>query len=527
MEELLGQIVSVAKGMWRHRWPALAVSWFIAVVGIVVVLAVPDKYEASARIFVDTQTILKPLMSGLAVQPNVEQQVVMLSRTLISRPNVEKLIRMADVDLGTSSKKAQENLIEQLTKELQIRNTGRDNLYTLAYQDTNPERAKRVVQSLVSIFVESSLGATRKDSDAAKKFLDEQIKTYVSKLEEAESRLKEFRLRNMETQGADGQDMAGKAAAIAAQLNQAKLELREAEKARDSAKRQLDAEKSQTANVTSRSILQESAINVSTPELDARIAALQQNMDSLLQRFTDSHPDVVNTRRLIKDLETQKKKEMVELRKVAMANPVSAAGGPNQSLVTQELGRMLATSEVQVAALGARVSEYQSRQARAQELLKTSPQIEAEFAQLNRDYGIHKKNYEDLVARRESASMSGELEGSSGTVDFRLIDPPRASQKPVAPNRLLLLPLALVASIGAGLGIAFVLSQLRAVFFDARAVRNTIGLPIVGVVTLVRSEAARTRESRSLRKFALASSGLLGMFIAAVVVLTVLANRAG
>lgn len=526
MEELLGQIVSVSKGMWRHRWSALALSWFIAVVGIVVVLAVPDKYEASARIYVDTQTILKPLMSGLAVQPNVEQQVKMLSRTLISRPNIEKLIRMADLDLTNTTKADQEKLIENLATNLQIRNAGRDNLYTLAYQDVTPDRAKRVVQSLVSIFVESSLGATRKDSDSAKKFIDEQIKTYVVKLEEAESRLKEFRLRNMELQGADGQDMAGKAAGIAAQLNQAKLELREAEKARDSAKRQIDAEKSQSANVTTRSILQESAINISTPELDARIAAVKQNLDGLLQRFTGQHPDVINARRLIKDLEDQKKKEMLELRKTAMANPVTPAGS-NQNLIVQELGRMLAASEVQVAMLGARVAEYATRQSRAQELLKTAPQIEAEFAQLNRDYGIHKKNYEDLVSRRESASLSGELEGSSGSVDFRLIDPPRASQKPVAPNRLLLLPLALVASLGAGLGLAFILSQLRAVFFDARAVRNTIGLPILGVVTLVLSDPARKRESRSLKKFGLAFSSLLGMFVAAVVVLTVLANRAG
>jgi len=526
MEELLGQVVSVAKGMWRHRWPALAVSWFVAIVGIVVVLAVPDKYEASARIYVDTQSILKPLMSGLAVQPNVEQQVAMLSRTLISRPNIEKLIRMADLDLGNTSKAAQDNLIDGLSKDLKIRNTGRDNLYTLAYQDANPDRAKRVVQALVSIFVESSLGDTRKDSDSAKKFIDEQIKTYVAKLEEAESRLKQFRLSNIELQGADGQDMAGKSVAIAAQLNQARLDLREAERARDSAKRQIEAEKSQSSNITSRSILQESSINVSTPELDARISSLKQNLDGLLQRFTERHPDVVNARRLVNELEDQKKKEMAELRKTAMANPITPSG-PTQSLIAQELGRMVATSEVQVAALGARVGEYESRSRRAQELLKTAPQIEAEFTQLNRDYGIHKKNYEDLVSRRESASLSGELEGSSGSVDFRLIDPPRASQKPVAPNRLLLLPLALIASMGAGLGLAFLLSQLRAVFFDARAVRNTVGMPILGVVTLVLSDAARTRESRSLKKFGLASSGLLGMFIAAVVVLTVLANRAG
>ncbi len=525
MEELLGQLVSVSKGMWRHRWPALAVSWFVAIVGIVIVLAVPDKYEASARIFVDTQSILKPLMSGLAVQPNIEQQVAMLGRTLISRPNVEKLVRMADLDLGSTSSAAQEKLIQELTSSLRIQNAGRDNLYTLSYRDASPDRAKRVVQSLVSIFVESSLGATRKDSDTARKFIDEQIKTYVAKLEEAESRLKEFRLKNMEIQGAEGGDMASKVVGISAQVNQARLDLREAEKARDSAKRQIEAEKSQTANITTKSILQESAVNVSTPELDARISGLKQNLDALLQKFTERHPDVVGARRLLKDLEEQRKKEVVELRKAAMANPMAAVG-PGQSLISQELGRMLATSEVQVAMLGARVSEYEARLGRSRELMKVAPQIEAEFAQLNRDYGIHKKNYEDLVSRRESASLSGDLEGASGMVDFRLIDPPRASQKPVAPNRLLLLPVALLAAIGAGLGLAFVLSQLRSVFFDARALRNTIGLPILGVVTLVRSDVTKARERRDLKKFGLASSALLGIFIAAVVVLTVLANRA-
>lgn len=526
MEELLGQIVSVSKGMWKHRWPALAVAWFVAAVGIVVVLAVPDKYEASARIFVDTQSILKPLMSGLAVQPNVEQQVTMLSRTLISRPNVEKLIRMADLDLASSSKADQEKLIESLMGTLAIANAGRDNLYTIAYRDVSPDRAKRVVQALVSIFVESSLGSSRKDTATAKQFIEEQIKTYVVKLEEAEARLKDFRLRNMELQNGEGKDMTSKVAEVTAQLNQARLELREAENARDSAKKQIDAEKSQSTNITTRSILQESAVSVATPEIDARIASQKQNLDALLQRFTESHPDVVNTRRLIKDLEAQKHKEVLELRKTAMANPVSNPNaGP--SLMVQELGRMMAASEVQVAALRARVGEYEGRLTRARELMKTAPQIEAEFAQLNRDYGIQKKNYEDLVSRRESASLSGDLEGASGMVDFRLIDPPRASPKPVAPNRLLLLPVALLAAIGAGLGIAFVLSQLRAVFFDARAVRNTIGMPILGVVTLVLSETARARERRGLKRFALASSGLVGMFVAAIAVLTVLANRAG
>ncbi len=526
MEELLGQLVSVLKGMWRHRWPGLVVAWLFAAVGIVYVMSIPDQYSASARIFVDTQSILKPLMSGLAVQPNVDQQVAMLSRTLISRPNVEKLIRMADLDLANTSKTAQDALIDRLTRTLEIRNAGRDNLYTLSFRDQNPDKAKRVVQSLVSIFVESSLGDSRKDTDVAKKFIDEQIRTYVAKLEEAEARLKTFRLKNIELQFAEGKDTAYSVGQANSQLNQARLELREAEKARDSAKSQIDAEKSQTTNLTSRSILQESAVSVSTPEIDSRISAQKHNLDALLQRYTEQHPDVANARRMLKDLEEQRRKDVVELRKIAAANP-AAAVGPSMSPIMQELSRMLAMSEVQVASLRARVGEYESRARRARESLKTAPQIETEFAQLNRDYGIHKRNYEDLVSRRESASLSGELEGASGVADFRLIDPPRASSKPVAPNRLLLLTGALVAALGAGMAFAFALSQLRSVFFDARAVRNAVGLPILGVVTLVLTDAARARERRDLKRFGLASSSLVGVFVVTVVVLTVLANRVG
>ena len=516
MDELLGQLTTIARGVWKHRWPGLLVAWVVGAIGAAVVLWVPDKYEASARIYVDTQSILKPLMSGLAVQPNVEQQVVMLSRTLISRPNVEKLVRMADLDLGEKTKESRDALIEQVTKAIQIKNVGRDNLYTMSYRDSVPDKAKRVVQSMVSIFVESSLGDTRKDSDVAKKFIDEQIKSYVVKLEEAEGRLKEFKLRNIETQTADGKDMSTRIGEVTNQLNQARLELKEAENARDAAKKQLEAEKSQATSVTTRSLLQESATSVATPEIDARINAQKSNIDNLLQRFTDSHPDVINARKLIKDLEEQKRKEVAELRKVAMAVPAPQAGA---SLASQELGRMLATAEVQVASLRARVGEYESRVKRARELMKTAPQIESEYSQLNRDYAINKKNYEDLVARRESAALSGDLEGAAGIADFRLIDPPRVSPQPVAPNRLLLMPLALLAALAAGIATAFVASQMRAVVFDARSLRDLAGLPLLGVVTLVVSDSVRARERGERYKFAIASASLIGVFIAGIAAL--------
>jgi polysaccharide chain length determinant protein (PEP-CTERM system associated) len=520
MDELIGQIFTVTRGMWKHRWLGLLVAWIVAAVGATVVLVVPDRYEASARIFVDTQSILKPLMSGLAVQPNVEQQVTMLSRTLISRPNVEKLVRMADLDLGVKTKKDQEALIDDLMKSLEIKNVGRDNLYVLSFRDTSPDKAKRVVQSLVSIFVESSLGDSRKDTETAKKFIDEQIKTYETKLEDAETRLKEFKLRNMELQTGDGKGMAEQIAGVSAQLNQARLELREAENARDAARRQLDQEKA----ATSKSLMSDSPSAVSTPEVDSRIDAQKRNLDSLLQRFTEQHPDVVGARRMIRELEDQKRKEVAELRKSALANPGAPA---SVSLAQQEMSRILANAEVQVASLKARVGEYDSRFARARQMMKTAPQIEAEFAQLNRDYDINKKNYNDLVSRREAAALSGDLDSVSGVADFRLIDPPRASPKPVAPNRLLLLPLALIAGLTAGLGVAFVMSQLRAVFHDPQSLTARVGLPILGVVTLVVNDAAVLARKRQLQKFIGATVALVLAFAIGMVILYLLTGRTG
>ena len=513
MDELLRQAMSILRGMWMRRWLAIIVAWVVGLASVVAVLAIPDKYEASARVFVDTQSILRPLMSGLVTQPNIDQQVMMLSRTLITRPNVEKLIRMADLDLKIQSKAERETLVETLMTSLKIQNTTRDNIYTITYRDPQPEHAKRVVQSLVSIFVESNLGDTRKDSESARKFLDEQIKAYEKKLEEAEARLKEFKLRHMATQGSEGKDHFARMSQAGTLLEQSRLELREAEQSRDALKRQLLGEEP----ILLPDVGQEPIAGVSIPEIDGRIDAMQRNLDAMLQRFTDKHPDVVSTRRLIKELEDKKREEVAARRKAAASNPTSSV---SINPVQQQLKISLSEAEASVAGLRTRVAEYQARYDRMKGEVTLMPQIEAEFAQLNRDYEINKKNYEQLVQRRESASMGSEMDSTAG-VDFRLIDPPRVSPQPVAPNRTLFLPLTLLLALAAGVAVTFAVSQLRPVFFDSRSLRDACGLPILGTVSLLLDDAMKRRERKDLLRFAAASvslvlvygAGLLGLFL--------------
>lgn len=509
MNDFINQFATVVRGMWIYRRWAMAVAWMTAVVGVLVVLLMPDHYQASARVFLDTQSILRPLMTGIAVQPNIEQQVVMLSRTLINRPTVERLVRQVDLDLGVHSKTDKDALIDAVTKAISIQSTGRDNLYTLSYRDKNPEVAQRVVQSLLTIFVESSLGASRQDSEGARRFLNEQIKNYESKLTDAEGRLKDFKLRNIQMESQTGLDAAGRAAEISNMLSQARLDLREAESARAAASRQLEAQRLQSRTT--------SGIPVRTPEIDARLEAQKRNLDTLLQRYTEAHPDVQNTRRLIAELESQKRKEVEDLRR--NASTTGAVSLSEASPAVLELSRAYSTAEVQAAALRARVAEYEARSQKMQQQLKRAPQLEAELAQLNRDYEINKKNYADLVARRESAFISGQLENTANVADFRVIDPPRVNPKPVAPNRVLLLPLSLLLALAAGCGLAFVASRVRPVIFDGTGLRQLTQLPVLGAIQLIPNEELLKRERRSLKRFV---GALLTLFAAYAIGLVVL-----
>ena len=121
--------------------------------------------------------------------------------------------------------------------------------------------------------------------------------------------------------------------------------------------------------------------------------------------------------------------------------------------------------------------------------------------------------------------MSGDLDVASGVADFRLIDPPRASPKPVSPNRLLLLPAALAAALAAGLLTAVGASQLRPVYNTARELREKTQLPLLGVVSLVMSDADRRRDRIDLARFLAASGSLVGLFLVGIVGMTMLANR--
>jgi polysaccharide chain length determinant protein (PEP-CTERM system associated) len=502
MDEIYRHLTNIARGMWQRRWVGLAVAWIAAVVGAIVLLRIPDRYEATARVYLDTQTVLKPLLSGLTVQPNIEEQIALLARTIISRPNIEKIVRSVELDVSANTQGERDRLVDDMTRRLKFIGGGRENMFNISYQDTNPERSRRVVQSLLSLFVESGLGNKRRDAEGARRFIDEQIKGYEKKLEEAETRVKEFKLKNLGFTGGAGQDYFSRMQAITDELAKVKLELRAAERSREALKHELsDENASLLPDMTSM------PMGTLGSEYDARIDTQRKQLDEMLRRFTDEHPDVIQTRKLISQLEEERKRE-IEARRKAAAQSQGRSSSTNP--VSQQIKIALAESEANLASQKARAGELESRLAQLRAAAGRAPQIEAEMAQLNRDYDVLQKNYEQLVARRESASLSEDVDSAAGLAEFRVVEPPRVSQRPVFPNRLALVPLVLLIALGAGVAATYAVSQLFPTFHGVRSLRDLTRRPVLGSVSMQTTGPFLHRRRRSNMAFA---GGLMSLFL--------------
>ncbi|MEO8936743.1 MAG: XrtA system polysaccharide chain length determinant [Burkholderiaceae bacterium] len=501
MNEIVEQLRRALRDIWLHRWIGLIAAWLIVIVGAVSVYLMPDQYEASARVYVDTQSVLKPLMSGLTVEPNLDQQIAMMSRTLISRPNIEKVVGMSDLNLVSKTSEQTESQIDYLTRAIDLRSSGGINLYTIAFRNSNPDTARKVVQSLLTIFVESNLGNKRKDSDTARRFIDDQIKSYEQKLTQAENALKEFKINNMATMSGNGKDYFTQMSEAGNELATARLSLEEAENGRTALRRQMSGD--DTVLLGGGTDTQ----GVAVPEIDTRIAALRHNLDEMRLRFTDAYPDIISTKRIIAELEDQKKAEVAAMVK---ASPTRSPLSTNP--VYQQLQVQLAQAESDVASLQTRVASYEGRYNKLKAAANNVPKIEADLQQLNRDYEVNKANYEKLIGRRESAQMSSDMDASAGLVEFRVIDPPRVSPRPVAPNRVLLVSMVFLGALAGGVGVAFLMGQIRPTFSDRKALREISGLPILGTVTMIWTDGQVRARRRKLTWFVAGAAGLVCLY---------------
>jgi polysaccharide chain length determinant protein (PEP-CTERM system associated) len=491
-------ILAYLHGMWRRKWIAAAICWGVCLIGWAAVYKLPDSYQSDARVYVDVNSLLTPLLKGLAIDSDPLHQLDYMQRTLLSRPNLEQVIHLADLDAEAQKPAEKDALILDLSKRIRVSLQGH-NLFNISYADSDAARAKRVVNGVLTVFSESTAGNNRSQMDTARRFIDEQIASYEKQLRAAEARRAQFR----ETYG--NIISAKSDTSISAQASEATQRLRnnlaDAQAKRDAMAKELAS----TSQYLSTS--QAAAVVVRSGEtLKQQLDRMRQKLIELQSRFTDQYPDVITLKRDI----VQMQKELASQKAGGNSGEEKSDSGTSTSSnpVYEQLKLRLFDAEASVASLKRQLETAEKEQKRIADAIKAAPGIQLQSQNLDRDYDILKKNFQELVQRREAANLAQAADTQADKVQFRIIDPPQVPLTPAAPNRLLLNSGVLIFGLGAGVGAAFLLIQLDRSFSSLGGLRS-LGLPVLGSISRVNFLDWRRRNFQQAAGLAASAVGLL------------------
>jgi len=484
MDGLYDEIRVALHAIWHRRWIALAVAWAIALAGWFLVSQIPNSYESRARVFVQMQTALPDSVGIDQVQQ--QKDVDTVRQTLVSAVNLEKVVRGTDLAKTVSSDADVAARVAWLQSAITI-TAQQDNLFEIKAVAGSPKIAAQVVQKLIDIFVEQNLAGDRDTTTSSLRFLDAQIDQRQKQLQDADAKRTQFEnqfLGNLPGTGS-----------LADRMGTARSQMAQIDSDLAAAQSRMSALNGQMAG-TPASI----PGAASAGPARARLAAIQAQLaDARAKGDTENHPDVIAL-----------KSQLAAAQVAAAHEPISAGGGASNPFYLS-LRSMQADKQAQVAALSVQKQQLQSTIDQITAKLSNDPAASAEQSQIENDYQVLKDQYSKLLSDREALRIRAQAQTQTDAVKFNVVDPPTAPSVPTAPNRPLLLTGVLIAALGAGVGVAFALSQLRTTFATAGRLERATGMPVIGAIGEMVSKGDIALRRKRLIYFA---SGVAGLAIA-------------
>lgn len=508
MQEQLSEIIFYVKGTLKYKWVIIIVAWLVSVSGWIYVSNMPDKYKSVAIVSVDGSTMLRPLLRGMAIESNTRGMIQVMRQLMFTRPKLEKVAQLADIELASKSEGRKRSIIGKLKKGIGI-SGGKNSLYKIAYNGEDPKKAQNIVHAVLTVFSEQAQQRGINDTSSAQQFIEEQIREYEVRLKNAEKARENFKRVNSGLLPGQGGGQLGKLGAIKQQIQTSQMAL---------------SEISSRQRVLSQQVEEALAMDgedewgfddgisgqQSTPE-DAEMLALRGRMNELLLRYTINHPDVLSIKITISDLQKAKQERLANMPE--NQNLMSSAAMTNPYV--QALKMSLNQVQAERASLRSRIYVLNKRMAEVAQGMDSRLRIETEMQNLERDYSVIKTNYMKLITRREQASMTEKADKSQGILKFKIIEAPNVPLAPTSPNRELLNSGLLLGGLVAGLVMAFLIYFIRPSFMSTQQVRSVTGLPVLGSVSVqITGDEPRLNSSTIL--FWALSAGLLVTYVLAM-----------
>lgn len=491
MSGLYDEVLIALHGIWQRRWLALGAGWAIALTGWLVVSLIPNAYNSEARILIQQRAMLSNAVGTTSAER--QQNIDAVRQMLTSAASIEAIVRQTDMATQIASADDMAEAVARLSRAIKVV-PELDNVIRISAtvsgtglsDGANARLSKLVVEKLINLFVDGNLSDTRTETGQTLDFLNRQITQRGQDLAATETKRAQFEQKYMAMLPGGG-TIADRVTAGRSEMARIDGELAAAQSAIASVRGQM-ASTAPNTRVAGTSAAPGAAAGI-----------LAQIADGRARGWTDQHPD------------------MVALRDQLGRTGNAPAGRSAAAVLTQNpmyvsLRSMLAEKQAVAGALAGRKAQIQAQINAVLAEQAADPQKAAEQTEADRAYQASKAQYDKLLADREDVKLRGDVQSATAAVKFTVIEAPIVAATPASPQRPLLLTMVLLAALGGGTGTAFAAGQLKATFATAASLGKASGLPVLGSVHAVVTDAQRESSAKKAKLFNGGAAALAGVY---------------
>ncbi|MFN7983314.1 MAG: GNVR domain-containing protein [Vicinamibacterales bacterium] len=497
-----------------RRWPAILIPFaVITALSAIVVTMLPNRFRSETLILVVPQRIPEEYVRS-TVTTRIEERLRSINQQITSRTRLEPVIKEFNLYPDLVRTGLMEDVIDHMRKDIKTEII-RSDAFRISFTSDNPLTAMKVCERLASMYIDESLRDREVLADSTNQFLDSQLAAAKDRLVEHEKKLESYKMRF------SGQ-LPGQVQSNLQVMQNAQMQI---QALLDSLNRDRDRRlvlQGQLADVQAADptpIPSEIKDPTTLPPAAADLAKARKLLEDMRMRLRDTHPDIVRQTRVVADLELKAASEAAaiaaappERRAARTADPTELARQTRieqMKVEVESLTREIATKEGEEARLRSVVADYQGR-------IEAAPARESDLTELMRDYETLQRTYTSLLAKKEEAQVSANLERHQIGEQFKVLDPARLPEKPYSPNRVLF--------YGAGAAFGLAVGVMLAGFLEFRDtsiktdgdVVATLMLPVLAMIPELvtpESELAAEKKQRRTLTTALASVAALVVVI--------------
>ncbi|MEA2084740.1 MAG: GNVR domain-containing protein [Thermodesulfobacteriota bacterium] len=533
----------------RRKWSFVFLFGIIFAIFLAVALVLPNIYQSSATVLIETQRI-PPTLVPSTVTSYAEQRIQTITQQVMSRSRILRLIEKYDLLPEKRENLPTDVLVEKIRDRFSIQtidveansqNLSRPLLLTIAFslyfEDEIAKKAQAVTNEVASYYLEQNLESRQENAKGTATFLEEQLEGVKKTIQELEARIYDFRGEHLELLPDYEQLNMQKMERINNDITDINMQIRSAEE--------------QAAAMRNRIVFLDPYGSERIYSPDERLLQLELEKAKLLSKYSSYHPSVISLDHEISLLEknvksvkqSQKKRERLNQLLLEQADLEANYGDEYPPLQqTNEEIKILeadlaahsetedytnidyedATNPAYVSAksdlirieiaIASQIAEKMRLEEEADflyEKLHAMPEVAREYSELTTDYRSAKMHYDTITQKLLSAKVSQGMEDEKMGEVFEVVEPAYLPEKPAKPNRWALIIIGMFLGLGGGIGMVFIREFTDHRVHDVGMLERLVDIPILAVISVMQTTEYLAKQRR--RKIIMMSSIFAGL----------------